>query len=83
MLHLGQASAVKLVDRETLLREKEAKKLAEAEKAAEKERKKAALAEAEALREAQRRIPPQDMFRSETNKYSLFDDKASVFHQLY
>lgn len=73
----GKASIVKLVDKETLMREREVKKAAEAERAAEKEKKKAALAEAEAQREAQRRTPPQDMFRAESDKYSQFDDKAS------
>jgi hypothetical protein len=69
-------SAVKLVNRETLLREKEAKKVAEAAKAAEKERKKAQQAAILAERDAQRKIKPSEMFLSETDKYSKFDDKV-------
>lgn len=72
----GCASAVKLMDRESLLREKEAKKNAAAEKAAEKERKKAEQAAALAERDAQQRIKPSEMFLSETDKYSQFDDKV-------
>nr|CAG4643063.1 EOG090X02DZ [Ilyocryptus agilis] len=59
----GQPTAVKLVDREVLLKEKEEKKLAENAKKEEKERKKAELAAKEAEKEAKRRIPPQEMFR--------------------
>jgi cysteinyl-tRNA synthetase len=67
---------VKLVDRESLLREKEAKKVAEAAKAAEKECKKATQAAILAARDAQRKIKPCEMFLSETDKYSKFDDKV-------
>jgi len=70
---------VKLVNRESLLREKEAKKFAEAAKAAEKERKKAEQAAILAERDAQRRIKPWEMFLSETDKYSKFDDKVWNF----
>lgn len=77
-LTLGRPTAVKLVDKDTLLKEKEAKKKVEAERLAEKERKRKELEEAQALKEAQRRIPPQEMFKSETEKYSAFDDKASL-----
>ncbi|XP_069680399.1 cysteine--tRNA ligase, cytoplasmic [Periplaneta americana] len=76
----GTKSAVKLVDRETLLREKEAKKKAEAEKAAEKERKKAEQAAAQAQKDAQRKIKPTEMFLSEIDKYSQFDDKGIPTH---
>jgi len=67
---------VKLVGRESLLHEKEAKKVAEAAKAAKKERKKAEKA---AVRDAQKKINPQEMFLSETDKYSKFDDKVWNF----
>ena len=66
---------MKLVNRESLLHEKEAKKIAEEAKAAEKERKKAEQAE----RDAQRKINPREMFLSETDKYSRFDDKVWNF----
>lgn len=74
----GEGSAVKLVDRETLLREKEAKKQAELEKAAEKERKRAELAAAQAAKDSQRKIPPGELFKGDP-KYSKFDEKVCVF----
>lgn len=80
LIFAGKPSFVKIVDRETLIREREQKKLAEQEKAAEKERKKVAQAAAEALKEAQRRIPPQDLFKTETDKYSKFDDNGLPTH---
>jgi cysteinyl-tRNA synthetase len=66
---------VKLVNRESLLHEKEVKKNAEEAKAAEKESKKAEQAE----RDAQRKINPREMFLLETDKYSRFDDKVWNF----
>lgn len=68
---------VKLVDRETLLKERDAKQKAEEAKAAEKERKKQELAQASALKEAKRKIPPSEMFLSEKDKYSKFDENVS------
>ncbi|XP_047120743.1 cysteine--tRNA ligase, cytoplasmic isoform X1 [Schistocerca piceifrons] len=76
----GRASAIKLVDRETLLAEREARRKQEAEKAAEKERKKAEMAAAQAAKDAQRKIPPWDMFKHETDKYSQFDEKGIPTH---
>jgi cysteinyl-tRNA synthetase len=67
---------VKLVDKESLLREKEAKKRAEAEKAAEKERRKAQQAVALIQLEAQRKVKPSELFLPETDKYSRFDEKV-------
>jgi len=78
--HDYYTSAVKLVNRESLLREKEAKKVAEAAKAAEKERKKAEKAAILAERDAERKIKPCEMFLSETDKYSKFDDKGIPTH---
>lgn len=74
----GEASAVKLVDKETLLKEKEAKKQAELEKTAEKERKKADLAAAQAAKEAQKKIKSSEMFLNETDKYSKFDEQVTI-----
>lgn len=68
---------MKLVDRETLLKEREAKKKLEAEKLAEKERKKKEAAAAQAQKEAQKKIPPSEMFKTETDKYSKFDDQVN------
>uniref|UniRef100_W8B8T6 Cysteine--tRNA ligase, cytoplasmic n=1 Tax=Ceratitis capitata TaxID=7213 RepID=W8B8T6_CERCA len=72
--------AVKLVDREVLLREREAKKLAEAERLAEKKRKQEAAAQLLAAKEAQKRIKPQEMFLSEKDKYSKFDENGLPTH---
>ena len=60
----NQPAALKFVDREILLKEKEDKRLAEEAKRKEKERKKAELAAKEAEKEAKRRIPPTEMFKS-------------------
>ncbi|XP_055904934.1 cysteine--tRNA ligase, cytoplasmic [Eupeodes corollae] len=72
--------ALKLVDKETLLKEREAKKNLEAEKAAEKERKKQAAAAANAAKEAQKKIDPKKMFLGETDKYSAFDANGLPTH---
>lgn len=69
-------TAVKLVDRETLLKEKEAKKQTELEKLQEKERKKMEMAAIQAAKDALKKIPPSEMFKSETNKYSKFDENV-------
>nr|CAD7196689.1 unnamed protein product [Timema douglasi] len=74
--HEGHPSAVKMVDRETLLQEREVKRKLEAEKAAEKIRKKTEQLAAQAQKDAQKRIKPDEMFRSETDKYSNFDEKG-------
>lgn len=58
------------------MKEREAKKKIEQEKIAEKERKKSELAAAQAVKDAQKKIPPSEMFKSETDKYSQFDDKV-------
>ncbi|XP_072748832.1 cysteine--tRNA ligase, cytoplasmic [Anoplolepis gracilipes] len=71
---------VKLVNREELLKEKETKKRLELEKNLEKEKKKAEAATAAAAKEAQKKIPPSDMFRLEKDKYSQFDDKGLPTH---
>ncbi|GAB0099473.1 Cysteine--tRNA ligase, cytoplasmic [Sergentomyia squamirostris] len=68
----GAPTAVKLVDRDTLLREREARRAADAEKA----RKRAEVAAAAAAKEAQKRIDPKLMFLSETDKYSAFDENG-------
>lgn len=67
---------MKIVGRETLLKEKEAKRQAELDKAAEKERKKAELAAAQAAKEAQKKIAPNEMFKLEKDKYSKFDENV-------
>ncbi|XP_044262435.1 cysteine--tRNA ligase, cytoplasmic [Tribolium madens] len=76
----GAPSAVKIVGRDILLKEKETKKMQELEKAKEKERKKAELAAAQAAKEAQKKIPPSEMFKLETDKYSKFDENGLPTH---
>ncbi|XP_044731400.1 cysteine--tRNA ligase, cytoplasmic [Chrysoperla carnea] len=76
----GESSLVKIVDRETLLRERELKKKLEMEKAAEKERKKAEQLAIQQAKEAQRKIPPTEMFKHETDKYSKFDANGLPTH---
>ncbi|XP_071452859.1 cysteine--tRNA ligase, cytoplasmic [Hetaerina americana] len=78
--HEGRGAVVKLVDRETLMREREAKKAAEDEKLAEKERKKAEQALLQAQKDAQRKIPPSEMFLSQKESYSKFDEKGIPTH---
>ncbi|XP_067628405.1 cysteine--tRNA ligase, cytoplasmic [Eurosta solidaginis] len=72
--------AVKLVDREVMLREREAKKAVEAEHLAEKQRKQEAAAKLLAAKEAQKRIKPQKMFLNEKDKYSQFDENGLPTH---
>lgn len=74
----GQPSAVKLVCKEVLLKEKEAKKQAELERQQEKERKKAELVAIQAAKDAIKKIPPTEMFKSESNKYSEFDENVCL-----
>nr|CAG4638301.1 EOG090X02DZ [Cyclestheria hislopi] len=76
----NQPAALKLVDREILLKERQAKLLAEEAKKQEKERKKAEQAALQAAKEAQRRIPPSQLFTRETDKYSAFDEKGMPTH---
>lgn len=74
----GAAASIKLVDRETLLKERDAKKQAEAQKQALKEKKRQEAAAAAAALEAQRKINPKEMFLNETDKYSAFDERVSI-----
>ncbi|KAK9879201.1 hypothetical protein WA026_004049 [Henosepilachna vigintioctopunctata] len=78
----GEQTAVKLVDKETLLKEKEAKKLAELEKQKKKEERQAALAAAQAEKEALMKIPPTEMFKIEKDKYSQFDANGLPTHDI-
>ena len=76
----GEETVIKLVDKEDLRKEREEKLALEEKKRLEKEAKKAkAAAEAaKALEEA--KIPPEEMFRKETDKYSAWDDKGVPTH---
>jgi cysteinyl-tRNA synthetase len=71
---------LKLVDRETLLKEREEKLRAEEVKRVEREQRKREKEKLEELKEAQKKIPPSQMFKSETDKYSAFDEKGIPTH---
>jgi cysteinyl-tRNA synthetase len=76
----NEATVIKLVDRAQLMREREEKQAAEEKRRLEKEAKKAeAAAKAEALA-AQMKIPPWELFRAETDKYSQWDEKGFPTH---
>ncbi|XP_071954766.1 cysteine--tRNA ligase, cytoplasmic-like [Antedon mediterranea] len=76
----GVAAVIKLDDRETLLKERElALKEAEKKRKAKEEAKRKEQ-ERQAAKDAQRRIPPQEMFKKEADKYSQFDDKGMPTH---
>merc|ERR1719452_427115 len=68
----NEATVIKLVDREELMKEK----AAEEKKRLDKEAKKAEAAAKAAALEAAKRMPPSEMFKAETDKYSAFDDKG-------
>ncbi|XP_037302577.1 cysteine--tRNA ligase, cytoplasmic-like [Manduca sexta] len=69
-------TVVKLVSKEELAKEREEKKRLEAEK----QKKKQELLEAQRAKEEQKKIPPSEMFKKETDKYSQFDDKGLPTH---
>lgn len=66
-------SAIKLMSKEALLKERDQKKAQELEKAAEKERKRLEMLALQEARDAQKRIHPKEMFLKETHKYSAFN----------
>ncbi|XP_041074739.1 cysteine--tRNA ligase, cytoplasmic-like isoform X1 [Polyodon spathula] len=78
--HEGLPTVVKLVDRETLLKEREEKKQVEEEKKRKKEEAARKKQEQEAAKLAKMKIPPSEMFRSEIDKYSNFDDSGFPTH---
>lgn len=63
---------VKLVSKEELMREREEKRKQEAEKL----KKKQEFLDAQRAKEEQKKIPPSELFKRETDKYSLFDEKV-------
>jgi len=76
----NEPTVIKLVDKNELLREKEEKKMAEEKKKAEKAKKKAEAEAKQAELDAKKRINPSEMFKSETDKYSKFDEKGIPTH---
>lgn len=78
--HEGLPPAIKLADAKTLLKEREQKLKLEAEKRAEKEARRRQVMAAQAAKDAQRKIPPSELFRPESDKYSKFDEKGIPTH---
>ncbi|XP_045039276.2 cysteine--tRNA ligase, cytoplasmic isoform X2 [Desmodus rotundus] len=78
--HEGLPTVVKLVDRETLLREREEKKRVEEERRKKKEEAARKKQEQEAAKLAKMRIPPSELFLSERGKYSRFDENGLPTH---
>ncbi|XP_072826630.1 cysteine--tRNA ligase, cytoplasmic isoform X3 [Vicugna pacos] len=78
--HEGLPTVVKLVDRDALLREREEKRRAEEEKRRKKEDAARKRQEQEAAKLAKMKISPSEMFLSETDKYSQFDENGLPTH---
>ncbi|XP_073514278.1 cysteine--tRNA ligase, cytoplasmic isoform X2 [Phyllobates terribilis] len=78
--HEGLPTVVKLVDRETLLKEKEEKKKAEEEKRRKKEEAARKKQEQEAAKLGKMKICPSEMFKTEIDKYSKFDENGFPTH---
>jgi cysteinyl-tRNA synthetase len=76
----NEATVIKLVDKNELLREREEKKLLEEKKNAEKEQKKAEAAAKQAELDAKRKMPPSEIFKGQN--YSKFDDKGIPTHNI-
>ncbi|XP_039592953.1 cysteine--tRNA ligase, cytoplasmic isoform X1 [Polypterus senegalus] len=78
--HEGLPTVVKLVDRETLLKERDEKKKVEEEKRRKKEEAAKKKQEQEMAKLAKMKIPPSEMFKSESDKYSSFDENGFPTH---
>ncbi|XP_072320844.1 cysteine--tRNA ligase, cytoplasmic isoform X2 [Eucyclogobius newberryi] len=78
--HEGLPTVVKLVDRETLLKERDEKKKLEEEKKRKKEEAAKKKQEQEMAKLAKMKIPPCEMFLSGTDKYSKFDETGFPTH---
>ncbi|XP_058484750.1 cysteine--tRNA ligase, cytoplasmic isoform X2 [Solea solea] len=78
--HEGLPTVVKLVDKETLLKEREEKKKMEEEKKRKKEEAARKKQEQEMAKLAKMKISPSEMFRTETDKYSQFDETGFPTH---
>ncbi|XP_018410941.1 PREDICTED: cysteine--tRNA ligase, cytoplasmic [Nanorana parkeri] len=78
--HEGLPTVVKLVDKETLLKEREEKKMAEEEKKRKKEEAARKKQEQEAAKLSKMKICPSELFKTETDKYSKFDENGFPTH---
>eukprot|EP00794_Sanderia_malayensis_P018078 gene18076-19885_t len=77
---------VKLVDKEVLLREREQKikelELKKKQKEEAKRKQAEEKVEQQALKEAKAKIPPSELFKSELDKYSKFDEQGIPTHDV-
>ena len=73
-------SVIKLVDREVLMRERDEKQRREEQKKAEQLAKLELQRQKEKEKQEQMKINPTDMFKSQTDKYSAFDDTGLPTH---
>ncbi|XP_007535925.2 cysteine--tRNA ligase, cytoplasmic [Erinaceus europaeus] len=80
--HEGLPTVVKLVDRDTLLKEREGKRRVEEEKRKKKEEAARKKQEQEAAKLARMKVPPSEMFLSERDKYSRFDENGLPTHDM-
>uniref|UniRef100_A0A8C4ETM4 Cysteine--tRNA ligase, cytoplasmic n=1 Tax=Dicentrarchus labrax TaxID=13489 RepID=A0A8C4ETM4_DICLA len=80
--HEGLPTVVKLVDKETLLKEREEKKQMEEEKKRKKEEAARKKQEQEMAKLEKMKVPPCEMFRTETDKYSKFDEMGFPTHDV-
>uniref|UniRef100_A0A3B4YKG4 Cysteine--tRNA ligase, cytoplasmic n=1 Tax=Seriola lalandi dorsalis TaxID=1841481 RepID=A0A3B4YKG4_SERLL len=80
--HEGLPTVMKLVDKETLLKEREEKKKMEEEKKRKKEEAARKKQEQEMAKLAKMKVPPCEMFRTETDKYSKFDETGFPTHDV-
>lgn len=71
---------IKFVDKETLLKEKQQQLEEQEKKRKQKEEAKKKLEAEKAAKEAKARIPPWEMFKHETDKYSKFDEQGVPTH---
>ncbi|KAM9366087.1 cysteine--tRNA ligase, cytoplasmic [Symphorus nematophorus] len=78
--HEGLPTVVKLVDKETLLKEREEKKKMEEEKKKKKEEAARKKQEQEMAKLEKMKVPPCEMFLAETDKYSKFDETGFPTH---
>jgi len=76
----GHAPVIKFVDRETLMKEKQQQLEEQEKKRKQKEEAKKKLDAEKAAKEAKARIPPWEMFKHETDKYSKFDEQGVPTH---
>ncbi|XP_014742802.1 PREDICTED: cysteine--tRNA ligase, cytoplasmic isoform X2 [Sturnus vulgaris] len=78
--HEGLPTVVKLVDKDTLLKEREEKKKIEEEKKRKKEEAARKKQQQEAAKLEKMKIPPHEMFKLELDKYSMFDENGFPTH---